>query len=454
MKTNSIFLGLVLLSLPAVSFSQKGTSDGSKFGHGEDSIRCCSNLYMMTQYTKQKDYESAEKCFEIVYSECPKCSKNVYSNGAEILAYKLGKETDAQKKEQLFDKLMKLYDDRVKYFGKDKKYDKYYILGKKASDYIQYVPESKNDPEKEVAYKWLGEIIENKKEATPAMVLQQRFYLSLNMYKKKKDSFRDAFLSDYLLVSGYINEKMAALEENNPDLPSYQAAKADIDQNFASSGAADCKTLDDVYGAKIEANKNDKDFLNMVLALYALADCEESATYFKAAAYKHKIDPSAGSARGLASQSIKNKDYNKALTYLNDAIALETKNSEKSKLQYIIATIYRDMKNPSSARAAAQKAISFDRTNGKAYLLIGNLYVMFNNDISDDAIIRQTAYWVAVDQWEKAKQASPAVASEANRLIAKYKPYFPAADQLFMRNLTKGQPFTVPGWINEKTTVK
>ena len=156
----------------------------------------------------------------------------------------------------------------------------------------------------------------------------------------------------------------------------------------------------------------------------------------------------------MASQSIKNKDYNKALTYLNDAINLETKNNEKSKLQYIVATIYRDMKNPTAARTAAQKAISFDRTNGKAYMLIGTLYATFNNDISDDAVIRQTAYWVAVEQWEKAKQADPSVSAEANRMINKYKPYFPAADQLFMRNITKGQSFTVPGWINEKTTVK
>lgn len=409
---------------------------------------------MMVQYTKQKDYASAAPCFEIVYAECPKCSKNVYINGVEILADQLTKETDAAKKEKIFDRMMKLYDDRIKYFGRDKKYDKYYILGKKATDYMRYVPESKNDPNKEVAYNWLGEIIEAKKEATPAAILQQRFYLSSNLYKSNKDGFRDKFLSDYLTVSGYIGEKMSAMPENDPDLPNYQAAKADIDQNFASSGAADCKTLEGVYGSKIEANKGDKDFLNMVLSLFKLAGCEESQTYFKAATYKHKIDPSANSARGLASQAIKSRDYNKALSYLNDAINLESKNSEKSSLQYIVATIYRDMKNPSAARTAAQKALSYDAKNGKAYLLIGNLYAVFNDNISDDAVIRQTAYWLAVEQWEKAKQVDPSVAADANKLIGKYKPYFPAADQLFMRNITKGQTFTVPGWINEKTTVR
>lgn len=453
MKTNSILLGVVLLTLPTMTFAQKGINDGSKYGHGEDSIRCISNLSMMVQYTKQKDYASAAPCFEIVYAECPKCSKNIYTNGAEILANQLTKETDAAKKEKIFDRLMKLYDDRIKYFGRDKKYDKYYIMGKKAADYVLYVPESKNDPNKEVAYNWLGEIIDAKKEATSVSVLQQRFYLSLTTYQKKKD-FSDKFLADYLKISGIMNDRISSMAENDPDLANYQAAKADIDQKFAASGAADCKTLDGVYGSKIDANKGDKDFLNMVLSLYEMAKCQESQNYFKAAAYKHKIDPSANSARGLAAQSIKNKDYSKALTYLNDAINLETKNSEKSSLQYIVATIYRDMKNPTAARTAAQKAISYDSKNGKAYLLIGSLYATFNDDISDDAVIRQTAYWVAVEQWEKAKQVDPSVAADANKLIGKYKPYFPAADQLFMRNITKGQSFTVPGWINEKTTVK
>lgn len=443
-----------MLAVPTFAFAQKGIKDGSKYGHGEDSIRCIQNLNMMTTYTKQKDYESAAPCFEIAYSECPKCSKNIYTNGAEIIAYQLNKETDPAKKEKLFDKLMKLYDDRIKYFGRDKKYDKNYIMGKKAADYIQYVPESKNDPNKQEAYKWLGEIIENKGMLTPASVLQQRYFLSEGMFKKDNNGARDNFLADYLKISGLLSEKIATISETDPELPQYQAVKDDIDKRFASSGAADCNTLDGVYASKIEANKTDKDFLNMVLSLYALADCEESAVYFKASAYKHKIDPSANSARGLASQSLKNKDYNKALSYLNDAINLETRTSEKSKLQHVIATIYRDMKNPTAARAAAQKAIAYDRTNGKAYMLIGYLYVTFNDNISDDAVIRKTAYWAAVDQWEKAKSVCPSVAQEANNVISKYKKYYPAANELFMRNITKGQTYTVPGWINEKTTVR
>jgi hypothetical protein len=39
-------------------------------------------------------------------------------------------------------------------------------------------------------------------------------------------------------------------------------------------------------------------------------------------------------------------------------------------------------------------------------------------------------------------------------MIATYKEYFPPASELFMRNIKNGDSYTVPGWINEKTTVR
>lgn len=452
MKTNSLFLGLMIAAMPAVSFAQKGITDGSKYGHGEDSIRCMQNLSMMSTYTKQKDFESAAKCWEIVYAECPKCSKNAYINGADILADQYSKAKDASTKAQIFNRMMKLYDDRIKYFGKDKKNGKHYILGKKAADYMTFAPENSKDPK--VPYGWLTEVIENQGKNTSAGVFSQYFYLSDLIFKGDKDGFRESYIADYIKIGPMLNEKIAECAGNEKDSLAYTAAKTDIDQRFAVSGAADCATLDKVYASKIDANKNDKDFLNNVLKLFAIANCTESSVYFKAAAYKHKIEPSATSARGLASQSIKAKDYNKALSYLNDAVNLETSNAEKSKLQLMIAGIYKDLKNPTASRSAAQKAIALDRTNANAYVLIGVLYATFNNDISDDATIKKTAYWAAVDQWEKAKQANPSAAGDATKLINAYKQYFPDKTQLFMRNITPGQTFTVPGWINEKTTVR
>ena len=42
---------LFVLSLgTTASFAQTGASDGSRFGHGEDSIRCLKNISIYTEY--------------------------------------------------------------------------------------------------------------------------------------------------------------------------------------------------------------------------------------------------------------------------------------------------------------------------------------------------------------------------------------------------------------------
>jgi hypothetical protein len=68
--------------------------------------------------------------------------------------------------------------------------------------------------------------------------------------------------------------------------------------------------------------------------------------------------------------------------------------------------------------------------------------------------LKQTAFWAAVDKLEKAKAVDPSCAANVNKMINSYKQVYPDKTELFMRNLTEGASFTVPGWINEKTTVR
>ena len=48
---------LFVLSLgTTASFAQTGASDGSRFGHGEDSIRCLKNISIYTEYVKTNNF--------------------------------------------------------------------------------------------------------------------------------------------------------------------------------------------------------------------------------------------------------------------------------------------------------------------------------------------------------------------------------------------------------------
>ena len=55
--TKGIFTTLLLALSISFVFGQKGFEDGSKYGHGEDSISCIRNLSIYRSNARQKNYD-------------------------------------------------------------------------------------------------------------------------------------------------------------------------------------------------------------------------------------------------------------------------------------------------------------------------------------------------------------------------------------------------------------
>jgi hypothetical protein len=102
------------------------------------------------------------------------------------------------------------------------------------------------------------------------------------------------------------------------------------------------------------------------------------------------------------------------------------------------------------------EAIRLNPNYGAPYMLIGNMYAATAASVyPDDPVLRKTVYYAAVDKFQKARQVDPSVAENANKFISTYSQYFPTKEEVFMHpNLNEGQPFTVGGWIGERTTVR
>ncbi|MCQ2200284.1 MAG: hypothetical protein MJZ19_11290 [Paludibacteraceae bacterium] len=444
----SFLLGAFGLAFAVTAVAETGAKSGTKYGTGEDSTRCLGSLMAYQNMAKQKNYGSMHESWEILYNECPASSQRIYSDGAFMLKWEIQNAANLADKKAKFNDLMNLYDQRIKYFGKDKKYPTYYILGQKAINYCQY-PELTSDKNNVKAYQWLEEAINSGESKCKPDVFRQFFILSEGLFKENPTANRQKFIDDYMKISPMIS---AAAESDS----TYDIAKSSVDKIFARSGAAECGTLDKAYSAKIDANKTNEAFLNDVLALYAIADCKESAVYFKGSAYLHAIKPTASSAQGMAAQAYSKKDYGTAIKYYNEAISLTNDKSVKSLCYFNIATLQSANKNYEASRAAALKCLQFDPTEGRAYILIATLYASYRQSISDIPAVQNTAYWAACDKLEKAKSVDPGVASKANSLLSQYKQYFPDKSELFMRgiNVNAGASYSVPGWINEKTTVR
>ena len=110
-KVTKILLvfSITLLSLPAL-MAQKGVEDGSKYGHGEDSIRALQNLSMYKQFYRQKSYDDAIKPWRIVFNEAPRISKNMYIHGVNMYKIFFKNSKSVEEREKFVDTIMMIYD--------------------------------------------------------------------------------------------------------------------------------------------------------------------------------------------------------------------------------------------------------------------------------------------------------------------------------------------------------
>ena len=448
-----LFLILSLMMTTAV-FAQKGVEDGSRYGHGDDSIACLRNISIYTEYVKTENYlEAYNNGWKEVFRDAPLAQSSTYTNGVKILRALYKDEQDAEKKAQYSAELMEVYEQRLKYLDELNKLVKNptsvaEVKGLYAYDYIKYNPK----PELQKAYAMLREAVDLGKGETAYYVIGELMRISAQRFKSNKDT-RDDLLQDYLDCANYIVEFIDA-QTNEKILEAAVKTKDNIDAHFVNSGAADCESLQAIFGPKVEENKSDIEYLNKVVSVMAMLDCTASDAYFKASEYAHEIQPTSKTATGIAKMyiSVKN-DYETAITYYDQAISLEQDPTELSNLYYTGALIQYQLKQQNKARTYLNNAISNNANNGNAHILMAQLYAANYKWHSDDAMSR-CAYFAVIDKLEHAKRVDSTVTDKANELIAQYKKSCPTTEDLFMYGLKKGDTVEIKGWINVTTTIR
>ena len=450
-KVLMLALGCSMMSLGA--YAQTGVQSGTKFGSGEDSIRCITNISLFVPYAKAGNFKDAYEFWHQAYTECPAAHKDIYLYGVRIMDWKINTESDPTKKVALIDELMGIYDTRVKYFGNDKKYGKDWIVSRKAADYIRMMGD-KADPK--VYYGWLGEVINEYGEKTEAMGLS--LYMMASHRQLLADpNFKSTYLEDYLKCSKYISTQLAAAQaagnaKEEKNLTTYKSA---IDGGFAGSGAADCETLQNMYASKVEAAKGNLEALNEIVSLLRKVRCQEIEAFYAASAYAYELQPSADAALGIAKQAVKAKDYEKAIKYFEEAANMESDAVSKAEDYYLIAVLLYEQNNLSKAREYCRKAVETNPDYGNPYILIGNMYAKSAKSIYSDPVLAKAVYYAVIAQFEKARQVDQNVAEDAAKMIATYRAHLPSTEEVFMHpDLEKGKAFRIGGWIGETVTIR
>ncbi|MDD2314442.1 MAG: hypothetical protein PHS25_04955 [Proteiniphilum sp.] len=445
--------GFMAIAMVVGVNAQKSGYDPVKapFGHGEDSVNCRLNLSLMQTSAKAEAYDSALKPWMDVYENCPASSKNIYIYGPRIFKALYGTATDAAKKKEYLDKTLEIYDTRLKYFGEDDARGT--ILAYKVYDYMELMGEK---TDQSVVYQWLGEAInEMKGNMSPLDAYSYYMVASLSQYLND-NSKKDQYLKDYFTVVGYVDLAIAQAKSANDQANAdyLGMVKDGIVKGFVNSGAGDCKTLTEYYADQVEPNKANKEFLNEVINALGSVGCSETDLYFTASEYLYHLEPSAGAAIGLANKSLRDKDYETALKYYEQAAELETDKSKASDYMMQLAGIFSNQRNFAKAREAANDALNYNPANGEAYILIAQLYASSANNIFSEPEKAGLVYLAAVDKLQKARAVDPSVAAKANSLINRYSAAFMDTETAFMMGFKAGESVFIPGWIGENTTIR
>jgi len=449
MKSIILTFAAVLLFFMGAS-AQKGVDTNTRYGQGEDSIRCLTNLSLYAEYYKQKNYKDAFPYWEIAFNECPLSTMNIYSNGAVIMKNFIGKETDAAKKEMWFQYLMKVYDQRIKYFGSHSKYPTDYINGIKAIYMLTY--KANDQATMKAAQELMKSTIASRGNKTQPAVLTTYMTNTVNLFKAvqiKPEEVVEAFTT----VSEILDYQSTNTTDDETSSSNLGEIKAGVEKLFASSGAASCDVIAEIFTPQYEANKENLAWLKRVSTLLSRQECENDLVY-NVSNSLHKLEPSSSSARGLAVMCLKNKETDKAIQFYKEAIELEQNQESKGTLNYQLGMVYMSNDNYGAARTQFQRAAELRPGWGNPHLQIGVLYALSANRCGANEFEHKTVYWAAVDKFIRAKTVDPSIADEANKMINTYAAHFPGKEELFFQGIAAGASYTVGCWIGETTTVR
>jgi len=230
---------------------------------------------------------------------------------------------------------------------------------------------------------------------------------------------------------------------------SYGKVASSVDSKLGA--LADCDNLIPLYEKSFEEKKGDVKWVKRAVGRMFSKECIDDPMFRKLFEAQLALDPSADAYMYGGALKQKSGDMNGALADFNKAVELETDSYKKSDILYKIATTVR-RSSKSQARSYALKAIDANPANGKAYLLIANLYATSANACGSTPFEKRAIYWKAADMARKAGRVDPALSGRASQTAASYDAKAPSKEMIFSSGKA-GQSISFSCWVGGSVTV-
>lgn len=426
---------------------------------------CMTNLSIFAEHAKVKNYDAAYEPWKMVWNTCPDLNKATFSYGERILKHKIKNSSGADKDGHEQD-LMKLYDDSHKYFPA--KFSKVDVLTDKAN-----YKSDNNLASDEQLYDMIKPLFDSDlKSFKNPKVLYIYFSSLVNLHNAGKKELQEVFdVYDDVTeqnevinksytdrINTYLQKEEAGTltSKDKRNLGVYTRNSELLGKVSGSIDAklgqlADCENLIPLYNKSFESKKNDVQWVKKAVSRMFSKECTDDPLFSKMVEVQAELDPSADVYVYLGTLKSKANDKNGAIADFNKAVELETDNFKKSRILYRIATIVR-RSSKSQARNYAQKAIDANPSNGRAYLLIANLYAGSANDCGSTVFEKRAIYWKAAEMARRAGRVDPSLKGRANQTAASYEAKAPDKTMIFNADMS-GKTVTFSCWVGGSVKV-
>ena len=454
MKTKLYFTAIMFLGMMGVSNAQAQNPE------------CMTNLSIFSEHAKVKNYDAAYEPWKMVYETCPQLNNAIYVYGERILKDKIEKATGADQ-EKYANELMGLYDNKMKHFASKTSMAET-IIDKAL---VKYDNKMSNDEE---MYKMLDEAFTKDKENfTNPKALYIYFSSLVDLHNAGKKDLQEVFdvydaVTDKIEVENEkYTEKIAKLlpKEEAGTLTSkeerllssynsysevYGKIAGSIDSKLGP--LADCNNLIPLYEKSFEEKKGDIVWVKRAVGLMFNKECTDDPMFQKLFEAQLALDPSADAYVYGGTLKMKNGDTQGALADFDKALSLETDNVKKSNIAYKVAVINKRKGSKSTARSYAQKAIDFNPSNGRAYLLIANLYATSANDCGSTPFEKRAMYWKAAEMARQAGRVNPSLSESASQSATSYASKAPTKEMIFNSGMA-GKTVSFSCWVGGSVKV-
>ena len=406
---------------------------------------CPSKMTEYQELFKAKKIAESFDTWTAVSKNCPKENEAVYTDGIEIIQYKIDNAASTEEKEKLVRDVLKLYDQYNKYF-----------------------PLTTTDFEVNKAMALIANKIDAKEEiftlldrgftiASNKVSDANAIYTYFNMYCEKfnngdKSITPNSVLEKYTLVNSLLNQLQAA----KPDSNESEQAKQNSDYKTAQTAInklikdlATCENLDAFYTKNYTDNQENEDWITSAL-LSLSGKCSAKPIFNTLAEKLYAMKVTAQSANFMALANLQQRKFPEAIKFYNESAELQKNPIEKAKIYYTLATGLLANDLPKS-KEYLKKALTSDPKMGKAYLFLAQLYSNSANDCGKTDFEKKAVYYLAIQTAQKAGVAEPRLKPTADKAAKDYEAKSLTADEISKAKMN-GKLVTIRCWINETIT--